>query len=1034
MAEGNANENGSTDPNEHRNFTSTIPQPTSTNPRLGPLSFKSGLNSAHVEGKRKITKKPPTTKEIYHKQSNLPFTVCHWNCASGLTNKLEDIKLAISELKPTVIFITEADRKLSHDDKLIQIRGYALHNCTSRDKYNKSRIIAYTKDDSNLTRRLDLESPDDEVIIFDKIFPNAKNVDRVIGLYRPFTGPDGDKSSGGTWKRFEHLVGTVNKALEDCDRATIVGDFNVDLLMADEIQSRYTKSLKAMCDTYSLEQLINEPTRIQTLKVSNEWKVQESLLDHVYSSDFRSVKQCGCLHLSQSDHLAIYIQYANLEHKSSEKKVVYRRDHRLYSKQEMSFVCSNEDWSTVFNETDIQKCYNTVEQKLQEVINTVAPLRKVIISEKHPISNHTLRSLENRRRTLYKKMKRAKSEKSIRDYKLIKLKIKTKVKTLRKTEITKLLKNRNMRNLWQGVNTICGRNSVHTEKFSLSDPHNGKTTTDNRACAGIFAHAFKNKVDNLIQQVGIKDPLTDQITQKFPISGEAGPQFEINDIVEVINQMKKSSSSGPDDISITYIKDAALQLAPVLKFVFDKVSLFARMPVQWKLAKIVPLHKKGPKENPENFRPISQLCSLGKIFEKCLLNVMNKKFEQSLPSPFQHGFRTNHSTCTAALTVQNYVAKALDRKKKVVVVSTDMSAAFDLLDKEVLLPRMMKLGIPQSLCNIYEDFLSDRRAYVQCGQARSEEFTIPVGCVQGSPSGPYLFTILVDGISEHMSDVNLVAYADDMYFIYEGNTWDEVTSKASLNTKKAIDWLKKSGMVINASKTEAAYFASRELRDPPKIKIDDVLIQAKKCLSVLGIIFDHKMSWEPHIEKLLKEANSRTQALRHMHEHLTKSERLNVAHGLFFGKFYYCSSVWLTELLSKHLLHRLTAASNSCLRAVLGYRVREISTINLHAEADILTPYQRGFYEKAVMFWKIIHSCVPAELHLDLLNQGAHNKRNATFYLHQNNLEAVGKFAFANRLNNIVSILGDRFLDESEFMMKKTVKRTVLEKIPAKCS
>jgi hypothetical protein len=67
---------------------------------------------------------------------------------------------------------------------------------------------------------------------------------------------------------------------------------------------------------------------------------------------------------------------------------------------------------------------------------------------------------------------------------------------------------------------------------------------------------------------------------------------------------------------MTYIKDCAEQLAPVLKFIYDKVSLFAMMPTQWKLAKIIPLHKKETKNNPENYRPISLLCSLGKVYEK----------------------------------------------------------------------------------------------------------------------------------------------------------------------------------------------------------------------------------------------------------------------------------------------------------------------------------------------------------------------------------------------------------------------------------
>ena len=976
----------------------------------------------------------PPLSNTYNKKSNIPFTVCHWNCAKGITKKLCDIKLAINELRPTVIFISEADRESTHDDKLINIKGYQLHNSWSRDAHGKSRIVAYTKEGSNLIRRSDLESPDAELIIFDKISHATSSIDRIIGLYRPFTGPNGDSSSSGTWTRYTHLIETINQAADGCHRCTILGDFNVDLLKRDSTTGRYSEALKTLCDKNSLEQLIHHPTRIQALNTAGGWVIQESLLDHIYTNDFLSVNKCGGLHLSSSDHMAIYITYQNLDNKSSAKKTIYKRDHRGYSKHAMAASCSAEDWSVVYSTTDMQEGYNIVESKLLSIIDTIAPFRRIVISEKHPISNHALRSLENRRQTLYKKMKRSKTDQSIQKYKLIKKKIRLKVKSIYSTEITKMLKNRNMKCVWQGVNTICGRKTPQTESFALSDPNSGETVVENKKCADIFAQTFQGKVERLVSQVGTKDSMTDEINEKFSMNpDERSPQFTTGEIVTVIREAKNSSSSGHDGISMTYIKDCAEQLAPVLKFIYDKVSLFAKMPSQWKLAKIIPLHKKDEKSNPENYRPISLLCSLGKVYEKCLLKVMTSKFGDSLPSAFQHGFRKNHSTTTAALTVQNIIAKALDNKKKVIVVSTDMSAAFDLLDKEVLLPRMKKLGIPQTLCRIYDDFLSNRRAFVQCGESKSDEIDIPVGCVQGSPSGPYLFTLLVDGIADHMTGVNMVAYADDMYFIYEADSWENVSAIASQNTKKAMEWLKKSGMVLNSSKTEAAYFSSRELTNPPEIEIDGNSIKTKPNIKVLGLIFDHKMSWDAHVEKLLKEANSRTQAIRHIHPHLTRAECLNVAHGLVFSSLYYCSSVWLTDMLSKTLMKRVTTASCACLRAVFGYRIKDISTEDLHKEADILTPNQKSVYDKAVMFWRILNNCEPQELFMDLLLQGSHNKRQHTFCIQQSNQDKAGKFSFVNRLNDIVPLLGDAWLDESEKQMKKTLKTKILEIIPAKC-
>ena len=248
---------------------------------MGQSPSNSNTTPTKVASKQSTIKKSHPSKN-HNKLSKLPFTVSHWNCASGIRNKLDDIKLAITELKPAVFFISEANRKIHHDDSLIQIYGYNLHNSISLDVHGKSRIIAYTRADCHLKRRKDLESPNAEIIIFDRQLPNIpEGIDRIIGLYRPFTGPDGDKSSGGAWDRYTHLTDTLSAALEGCHRTTILGDFNVDLLKDEEHQGRYNETLKNICSVHSLEQLIHQPTRIQTLKMANGWSIQELSLIHI---------------------------------------------------------------------------------------------------------------------------------------------------------------------------------------------------------------------------------------------------------------------------------------------------------------------------------------------------------------------------------------------------------------------------------------------------------------------------------------------------------------------------------------------------------------------------------------------------------------------------------------------------------------------------------------------------------------------------------------------------------------------------------
>ena len=139
------------------------------------------------------------------------------------------------------------------------------------------------------------------------------------------------------------------------------------------------------------------------------------------------------------------------------------------------------------------------------------------------------------------------------------------------------------------------------------------------------------------------------------------------------------------------------------------------------------------------------------------------------------------------------------------------------------------------------------------------------------------------------------------------------------------------------------------------------------------------------------------------------------------------NSSWFLFLLS-----RLTVASNSCLRAALGYKVKDIATNDLHKEAAMLTPYQKSFHDVALMFWRIVNVCEPTSIFQDLISQGTHNPRLSIFQMNQFGMSTTGSSAFPNRLNDTLSLIGDKFLDLSEVTVKKTIKNIILDKVPGK--
>jgi hypothetical protein len=337
------------------------------------------------------------------------------------------------------------------------------------------------------------------------------------------------------------------------------------------------------------------------------------------------------------------------------------------------------------------------------------------------------------------------------------------------------------------------------------------------------------------------------------------------------------------------------------------------------------------------------------------------------------------------------------------------------------------MGFPQNICNIYREFLSDRKAYVTCGNGTSTIKNIHAGCVQGSPSGPFLFSLLVNAIEEHVDYVDIVGYADDNYFIYQADTWEEAERKATTGTSKAINFLKRSGMIINESKTEAAYFCSKEITiNKPIVKVNDIEIEAKSKLNILGILFDHKMSFEYHIDRAVLKAKKCIFAIRQIAKFLTCKECINVAHGIFYSNLYYGSCVWLTPVITKSMLRKLTMASSACLRAIFKHKIRDISTLQLHDKANVLTPVQHMHYVTASMFWKIVNYSSPEIIFNDLLTKCNINERLDNFNITLVQNSKWNTFSYSNRLNLILPLLSTKWLDSTEVTMKLTLRKIVL--------
>lgn len=229
-----------------------------------------------------------------------------------------------------------------------------------------------------------------------------------------------------------------------------------------------------------------------------------------------------------------------------------------------------------------------------------------------------------------------------------------------------------------------------------------------------------------------------------------------------------------------------------------------KMPQLWKTARIIPLYKKGCRKSLDNYRPISNLCSMDKLFEKILLKELERR-HPNIEGNHQHGFRHSHSTVSAMLEVQNEIANYMDDGQGCIVYSVDLSAAFDLLRRDTFAAQLRNV-IDRDLLDIIMDFLSNRKMIVEVDGKRSGSVDVNLGCVQGSVLGPKLFNVYMRSVPDHTVGHKMVSYADDSYVIIPGSKEPEV--KQCLG--EHLNYLKSQGMVTNLSKTEAIFFGKCE--------------------------------------------------------------------------------------------------------------------------------------------------------------------------------------------------------------------------------
>jgi len=212
----------------------------------------------------------------------------------------------------------------------------------------------------------------------------------------------------------------------------------------------------------------------------------------------------------------------------------------------------------------------------------------------------------------------------------------------------------------------------------------------------------------------------------------------------------------------------------------------------------------------------------------------------------------------AAKQLQATITRALERDEYKAVASLDLSAAFDVINMELLMKRLKIAGFPQDIMDMLTAWFNDSWAYVEEGESCSGCFRDRIGTFQGSCLGPVLFNLFISPLLRTGSDP---AYADDSYYVTTGATKDVALAEMQERIRIAEKWMSGSGLKVNLKKTEMVIFHRMDT-SKGSITVGGNVISLTSKINVLGIIFDNQLQWDMQIDKTINDTRRAVQALR----------------------------------------------------------------------------------------------------------------------------------------------------------------------------
>ena len=843
------------------------------------------------------------------------FSIFHLNIHS-IQKHISQLRIMINMLmlKFDVIAISES-KLLKGSDPIIDISldGYHYPVGTSSEAC-KGGVLLYIRDNINFKPRNDLNmysAKKLESVFVEIINPLSNNA--IVGSVYRHPSMDADEFNEFELRHFIQKLANHSKK-----EIYIAGDFNFDLLNSCT-HSASSEFFDIMTSNFLMPSIVI-PTKIN--------RSRNTLIDNIFTNQIDPDIISGNLSASISDHLPSFVIIPKHNQRHLPKRHnIYKRDTKNFDRENFLLDILSVNWDAKITYEDANSSFDAFYEIIEVLLNKYMPLKKITQKEykrkfKPWITNGILKSCKQRNQ-IHHSYTKAKDPIERAD-------IFKKLKSVR-NEIVKLIRiskanyyknyfsmnNKNLRKIWIGIKQIINAKSKSFEVPTCIEQH-GSIISEPKDVASSFNDYFSDIANKIIdgRKFEGNTPFQDYLPHRLSNSLAFHPTDK-DEIINIISKFKTGKSCGPTSIPINIFQLIQLEVASPLAKIANLSFETGVQPEKLKLAKVIPIFKKGSKLSTENYRPISLLSNINKIFEKIVFERVYGFIEKhDVIYKHQYGFRKKHSTNHALICITEQIRKALDENKFAFGVFVDFQKAFDTVNHDILLNKLERYGISGSINDWFRSYLKDRKQIVSILGYESNQRIISHGVPQGSVLGPLLFLLYINDLHKTAKSSTIFHFADDTNFLLIGDSIRTIQTQLNADLKNLYRWLLANKISLNVSKTELIVFKRPQTKIPElKIKINGSKIYPSKSTKYLGVHLDDDLSGITHSNQLLpklRRANGMLAKARHQLADL--KDLLPLYHSLFASVQNYGAQIW--GLLNNSKIQKIERAQKAALRII----------------------------------------------------------------------------------------------------------------------